>query len=182
MVVLALARAHLGATLSSPDGLAWDSDHHKSHREVTLTGTMSTAIASWAIPPYLGLAMLWVIYIFPWPCEVEALLSPFNEWGSERLTDFPRVTQLISRRAGILPSVSALKLKHTMLPATEAKSSRNTGGNRSYWLCESGEKSWGGREMSAPWGQWRIGQGGGTCVLWVPGKQVHRRGTNFSSV
>lgn len=46
MVVFAPARAHLGASLSSLDGLAWDNDHHKSHREVILTGTMSTAIAS----------------------------------------------------------------------------------------------------------------------------------------
>lgn len=30
--------------------------------------------------------------------------------------------------------------------------------------------------MSALCGQWRVGQGGGTCVLWVPGEEVHHGG------
>lgn len=150
MVVFALARAYLGASLISPDGLAWDSDHLRRHRKVTLTGT-----------PYLELAMLWVIYIFPWPCKVEALLSPFNEWGSERLSNFPRVTQLISRRAGIVPRVSHSNSNTPYCLPLKPRSWGTLEGTE-VTACESAEKSWGGREMSALWGQWRVGQGGGS--------------------
>lgn len=90
---------------------------------------MLTAITSWATPSGPGLVMLQIIYTSHWPCKVENLLSPFNEWGPERLTDFPRVTQLIGRRAGILSQCVQFKLKH----ASEAKCLRNIEGNWSYW-------------------------------------------------
>lgn len=90
---------------------------------------MWTAITSWAPAPGSGL-ILWIIYISHQPSEVEGLLPPFNKWGTERLTAFPRVTQLTGKWAGILTQCVWLKLKHTMLPATKPSLWRTSEGAR----------------------------------------------------
>lgn len=78
-----------------------------------------------------------------WPCEMEDLLSPFNKWGTERLTDFPRVTQLLGRRAGILTQCVQQK-------------SRGAWQNVMLWIPfltakQSGKRSW--KRRIKKWGR-----------------------------
>ena len=90
-----------------------------------ITGTVSTAITFFgnSIRPRTCTAPNPLYLSWPCPC----LSGHFKKWGTESLTGFPRVTQLMGRRAGILTQHVQLKLQrrltkwHVMYPIPGSK-------------------------------------------------------------
>ena len=96
-----------------------------------ITGTVSTAITFFgnSIRPRTCTAPNPLYLSWPCPC----LSGHFNKWGTESLTGFPRVTQLMGRRVGILTQHVQLKLQrcltkwHVMdpIPGSKARVERD---------------------------------------------------------